>query len=46
VGHTFKQLVQFGKDSKVDLLKVLGPETFDESEELWEEEQEYPQANK
>lgn len=46
MGHTFEQLVQFGKDSKVDLLKVLVPEAFDESGELWEEEQEYPQANK
>jgi hypothetical protein len=44
--HTFKQLGQFGEDSKVDLLIVLGPEVLDESKELWEEEDEYPQANK
>jgi hypothetical protein len=44
--HTFKQLIQLGKDSKVDLLEILGPEAFDESEAHWEEEHEYPQANK
>jgi hypothetical protein len=37
---------QFGEDSKVALLIVFGPEVLDESKELWEEEKEYPQANK
>lgn len=42
MGHTFEQLGQFGKDSKVGVPEVLGPQAFDAGEELWEEEREYP----
>jgi hypothetical protein len=40
--HTFEQLGQFGKDSKVGVPEVLGPQAFDAGEAFWKEEQEYP----
>jgi hypothetical protein len=46
MGHTLKQLGQFGKDSKVDVREVLHPKAFDDSTELLEEKKKYPQTDK